>query len=277
MSDIKVVRHGPVMVTTINRPASNNSITIESWRDLLLALQEAERDDTIRVIVTRASGKSFSVGADLADVGAFGECSLNELFAKEFAAKSGMHCGAGGQLEHLGIGRWVLAATSIEKPWISSVNGVAAGGGMALALMSHFRVGSTHAKFTTAFSKLGIGPEMGLSATLPALVGRQKAMALLISARLVQAQEAHDIGLLDKLVDADKLEEETMAFAEQIASYAPLATRSILRSCSRALQEDIRRQLEIEWRDQNALLASQDCREGVMALMEGRKPLFTGH
>ena len=276
MSEVKVERNGAILVLSLDRPQSHNSITTESWRDLLLALQEGERDDAVRAIVLRAEGKSFSVGADTADIGAFGQCSLNELFAKDFAKKSGLHCGPGGPLEHLGIGRWVLAVTSIEKPWIASINGVAAGGGMALALMPHFRIGSTNARFTTSFAKLGIGPEMGLSATLPALVGRQRAIDLLISARVVKAEEAHAIGLLDRVVGPEDLHAETLVYAQEIASLPPLALRAILRSSSRNWRENIRQQLENEWNDQNILLATEDCKEGVAALIERRAPIFKG-
>ncbi len=276
MSEVKVERKGAILVISLDRPQSHNSITIESWSNLLLALREGERDEAIRVMILRAEGKSFSVGADTADVSSFGKCTLNELFANEFAKKSGMHCGPGGPLEHLGIGRWVLAATSIEKPWIASINGVAAGGGMALALMPHFRIGSTNAKFTTSFAKLGLGPEMGLSAMLPALVGRQMAMDLLISARVIEGDEAHQVGLLDRLVAPEDLESETYIYAEQIASMAPLAVRAVLRSSSRQWQDQIRPQIETEWRDQGILLTTEDCREGVAALLERRAPVFTG-
>lgn len=276
MADVDVERHGPVMVITLARPEQGNSLTGGCWLAILEALHEAERDRAVRVIVTRAKGKTFSVGADASDVGQFGQSTLNELFSREFSDWSGRQSGAAVELEPLGIGRWTLAAASIEKPWITAVNGVAAGGGMALSLMSHFRIGSTRAKFAAAFTKLGIGPEMGLSAILPAVVGRQTAMDLLLSSRLVKAQEAHQIGLIDQLVEPDALESETLRLAERIAKYAPLATSATIRACLRSWLHDIRRQLEVEWRDQNTLMKSDDCKEGAAALFRGRAAEFTG-
>lgn len=274
--DVRTERHGAILIISLNRPDRHNSISADAWRMMLTVLHEAERDDAVRVIVTRAEGQSFSVGADAGDLGGFGAGTLNDLFAENFAVRNGVHNGAGGRLEDQGIGRWIMTVAAVEKPWIAAVNGVAAGGGMALALLHHFRVGSALARFGTSFGRLGLGPEMGLSVTLPALVGRQRAMALLASSRIVDADEAHAIGLLDRLVAPDELDRETLAFADRLAAMAPLAVRAMLRACRRRWLADLRQGLMVEWRDQGRLFETEDCREGAAAMLEKRAPRYCG-
>ncbi len=264
------------MLITLNRPEANNSFNVSIFKSMLEPLHEAERDDRVKVIVTRAAGRHFSVGAEGSWLAGSGPQGLNETFSENTADKLGVHVGAAGAMEELGIGRWIYAVASIQKPMIASIQGAAAGGGFAIAMLHHFRIGSEKARFIAAFGKLGLGPEMGLSASLPAVVGRQRAMDILLNSPVIEGAEAHAIGLLDRLVSSGSLEEETLRYAGQLAALAPLAVRATLRQLSRTWLRDLRDQLEIEWRDQCLLFASADFREGVTAFMERRPPAFGG-
>jgi 2-(1,2-epoxy-1,2-dihydrophenyl)acetyl-CoA isomerase len=276
MTSVRTDRDAGVLYLTLDRPAANNSLSATVYAEMLGAMQDAERDPAVRVIVTRASGRNFSVGADAGNLDGYGRRGIAQTFDEDFADKIGIHTGAAGPLEALGIGRWVLAVTAIEKPWIASVQGAAAGGGFALSMLHHFRIASETARFTAAFGRLGLGPEMGLSATLPAACGRQKAMDIILSSRLVEAREAHAIGIADRLAAPELLEAETARFAGELAAMAPLAVRATLRQLRAQWQAELRAQLELEWRDQAVLFTSEDFAEGVSAFAGRRVPVFHG-
>ena len=276
MAVTKTDQQDGIFTLTLDRPTSHNSLNAAVYAEILDAIQEAERDDRVRVIVTRSEGRSFSVGADAGNLDGYAGRGLRQTFDEDFSRKMGMHTGPCGALEDLGVGRWVLAVARVEKPWICAVQGVAAGGGFALAMLHHFRIASEKARFTAAFSKLGLGPELGLSSTLPAICGRQAAMAILLSSRMIEAEEAHRLGIVDRLVPHDDLEEKTLEFAGELARAAPLAVRAVLRSLSRRWLIELREALEVEWRDQAVLFSSQDFAEGVSAFAERRSPQFHG-
>jgi enoyl-CoA hydratase/carnithine racemase len=276
MSDLLSERHGNVLVLTLNRPDANNSITADLYKGLLESLREASLDDRVRAVVTRAVGRNWCVGADARDLKRFPDIGLRSAWLETFAGRIGLDERTEQDTADIGIGRWVLAVTDFVKPWIASIGGAAAGGGLGLAALHHFRVASRTAKFTTAFGKLGLGPEMGLSATLPALVGRQAAMNLLLTSRLVDADEAARLGLIDSLVTDGSLDEKTMDFAEQIGAQAPKATRAVLRGQSVLWRGTLREHLAREWADQTELFASADFKEGVAAFLNHRPPHFKG-
>ena len=275
-TELIVERHGLIRVLTLNRPEAHNSITASLYEQLLQQLREAAEDVDTRVVVTRASGKSFCVGADGGDLERFASLGLHGSWAESFAGRIGLTPEDERLYGDCGIGAWVMAISEFQKPWIASIGGATAGGGLGLAALHHFRVASTNAKFTTAFGRLGLGPEMGLSATLPALVGSQIAMEMLCTSRLVDAEEAARTGLVDRLVSPENLEAETLSFARSLAEQSPLAIRAVLASQRREWREKLLEKLRSEWADQAPLFASEDFKEGIAAFKARRAPRFMG-
>ncbi len=165
----------------------------------------------------------------------------------------------------------------MSKPTIAAVNGVAAGAGMSLALACDVRVGSEAARFKTVFLERSLSPDSGMSFFLPRIVGYSRAVDLITTSRDVAAEEAYRIGLLDRLVGAESLIDEAMAFAEQMAVWPPMAVRSAKRVIQRNLQNDLRTALREEYNGLNyARKAPNDVRESRMSFVEKRAPNFTG-
>ena len=156
------------------------------------------------------------------------------------------------------------------------MNGAAAGGGFALAMLHDIRLASERATFTSAFVRIGLVVEMGLSYTLPRAIGLEAAMDMMYTGRSVGADEARTIGLVRRVVSHDRLMDETMAYAEQIAAQAPIAVQFAKRTLARSLDNSFLAQLELEWPYQVAAFDTDDAREGIAAFRERRPPRFSG-
>jgi 2-(1,2-epoxy-1,2-dihydrophenyl)acetyl-CoA isomerase len=184
----------------------------------------------------------------------------------------------GGKLDDvMWMGRFALALQAFDKPLIAAVNGVAAGGGMGLALAADLRVGSELSRFKTVFAERALGPDCGVSYFLPRIVGYSRAADLLMSCRMVDADEAYRLGLLDRLVSSSELLDAALALAAQIADGPPLA----LRIAKRTLQAGVDASLEQAVRHEaqgwaTAQKAVNDQAEAGRAFVEKRKARFTG-
>jgi 2-(1,2-epoxy-1,2-dihydrophenyl)acetyl-CoA isomerase len=178
--------------------------------------------------------------------------------------------------DRLGIGRETLAIRNYDKPMIAAVNGAAAGGGLALAMLHDIRLASERATFTSAFVRIGLVAEMGLTYTLPRAIGLEAAMDVMLTGRSVRADEALELGLVRRVVAHERLMAETMAVAEQIAAQAPIAVQFAKRALARSLENTFLAQLELEWPYQVAAFDTDDAREGISAFRERRPPNFRG-
>jgi 2-(1,2-epoxy-1,2-dihydrophenyl)acetyl-CoA isomerase len=178
--------------------------------------------------------------------------------------------------DRLGIGRETLAIGNYDKPMIAAVNGAAAGGGLALAMLHDIRLASERATFTSAFVRIGLVAEMGLTYTLPRAIGLEAAMDVMLTGRSVRADEALELGLVRRVVAHERLMAETMAVAEQIAAQAPIAVQFAKRALARSLENTFLAQLELEWPYQVAAFDTDDAREGIAAFRERRPPNFRG-
>jgi 2-(1,2-epoxy-1,2-dihydrophenyl)acetyl-CoA isomerase len=156
------------------------------------------------------------------------------------------------------------------------VNGAAAGGGLALAMLHDIRLASERGTFTTAFVRIGLVAEMGLSYTLPRAIGLEAAMDMIYTGRSVGAEEARAMGLALRVVPHDRLMAETMVYAEQIAAQPPIAVQFAKRILARSLDNSLVAQLELEWPHQVAAFDTDDAREGIAAFRERRPPRFSG-
>jgi enoyl-CoA hydratase/carnithine racemase len=254
-------REEHVAVVTLNRPEKLNALGRELQAELHEALDEAKNDDDIRVLVLTGAGRGFCSGADLTG----GPREERAPTQAELLDNYGW------------VGRQALAMYYFDKPVIAAVNGVAAGAGMSLALACDLRVGSENARFKTVFIERNLSPDSGMSFFLPRIVGVSRAADLIYTSRMVLAEEAHRIGLLDRVVAHDNLVEEAVALANQMTQWPPIA----LRASKRVLQHNVEAQLEeaLQYEVHGLTFgrkATNDAKESRRAFVEKRVPKYTG-
>ena len=248
-------RQDGVLVLTLNRPEKLNAITGELLDALYAALKEGEEDREVRALLLTGAGRAFSAGQDLTE---FGDRKPDyEAHLRRY-------------------NRVVEALSGLEKPLVVAVNGVAAGAGMSLALWGDLRLAAVGASFTTAFVRIGLVPDSGLSFLLPRLVGLAKAQELLLLSPRLSAEEALALGLVHRVVPAEKLMEEALSLAKELAqgptrAYA-LTKKLLLDTYRLSLTEA----LALEAVLQGQAGQTQDHEEGVRAFREKRPPRFQG-
>ena len=242
---------------TINRPEKLNALNDEVIAALGAAVERIDRDETVRgVILTGAGPKAFVAGADI------GELNQQGPFDGKRRAMAGQEIFS--RLERLG------------KPVIAAVNGFALGGGCELAMACHIRIASENAKFGQPEVKLGIGPGYGGSVRLPRLVGRGRALELLLTAQMIDAAEAWRIGLVNRVVPQEQLMTEATRTMTTIIENGPLAVRLCIESVLAGADMSEEDHLLLEANHFGLLASSADMREGMTAFLEKRKPLFKG-
>lgn len=267
--DVEVTRSGSVLWLRLNRPHRNNALGGTMFRDLLAAVRQADADDTVAAVVTSQVGPSWCVGGDIDDLGAIDDRTLPELWAgTDLGGEKGIAPLADPSTDDLGIGRWVLEFQRCEKPMIAAMNGQVAGGGLGLALLHDLRIASENATFTAGFTRIGLGPEMGISAALPRAVGEAVAFDMLLANRTLTAAEALAAGLVSRVVPAADLEATALEAATAIAACPPAAiaaTRGLVRTASRNAPEQVLRE---EWAVEIERFADPQFRSAVARLQE---------
>ena len=258
---------GRVALIRLNRPPQLNALTYRMLADIRRLVGEAEKDPEVTAIAFVGEGRGFCSGLDaevLRQTTAAGESRPSDRTGAERAETA--RADPPGMFSYLPF---------VSKPVISAVNGVAAGGGFILAMMSDLRFGSEAASFTTVFSKRGLIAEHGASWVLPRLVGPSRAMDLLWSSRRVTADEALRIGLLDRVVPQEALLESLVAYVDDLAAQiSPSAIAVIKSQVWRHLSEPLLPALADADRLTQAQLKHPDAYEGAMALIERRAPNF---
>ncbi|MGH9456847.1 MAG: enoyl-CoA hydratase/isomerase family protein [Thermoanaerobaculia bacterium] len=260
MAEIVFETRDGVAVVTLNRPDKLNALAGSMREDLVGALARAGEDETVRAIILTGAGRAFCAGGDIDAMRGMQERGDVEAFRALLDA---------GALV-------VQTIRSLPKIVIAMVNGVAAGAGCNLALACDFRIASTHAKLGETFVRIGLHPDWGGTWLLPRLVGPAKALEILATGRLVGAEEAAAIGIVDRLVPPERLEEETMALAKAIADGPPAVIADIKRAVHASAQNDLAAQLGLEKENQLRAFTAEDGREGVAAFSEKRAPKFRG-
>lgn len=244
-----------VATVEIHRPP-NNYIDVALVSALADACEALEADPACRAIVLCAEGKHFCAGA------AFGQ---------------GGEQASGERLQASDVYREAVRLLSTATPVVAAVQGAAVGGGLGLALLADFRVASPETRFWANFARLGFHHVFGMTVTLPALVGQQAARELLYTAKRVQGEEAHTVGLCDRLVPAERIRAAAHELAAKIAASAPLAVQSIRQTLTGDLVDRFRAATEREQAEQHRLMQTEDFQEGVLAASERRDPKFGGH
>jgi 2-(1,2-epoxy-1,2-dihydrophenyl)acetyl-CoA isomerase len=251
-----------VAAVTINRPQTYNALSMGTLKELTHAFKSAAKDDDIRAMILTGAGKGFSSGADLPELGA----NLDTVDITE-ALRQGLN---------------TLAKTmrGLEKPIIAAINGVAAGAGASLPLMTDYRIASTQASFVfAAFVNIGIIPDAGGTYLLQQLVGTGKALELYLTAdakNRVTAEQAHAYGIVNQVVEPDDLLSTATEFAEKLAKMPTKAIGWTKRAVYRAYERTLPDALEYEALMQGAAFRTEDFREGINAFLEKREPQFKG-
>ncbi|MEP7227276.1 MAG: enoyl-CoA hydratase-related protein [Gemmatimonadales bacterium] len=242
---------------TVNRPDKLNALNATVISELGDAVTRIETDAAVRGVILTGSGqKAFVAGADISELAAQGPL--------EGKARSIV-----GQLVFRRLER-------CGKPVIAAVNGFALGGGCELAMACHIRIAAEHAKFGQPEVKLGIGPGYGATARLPRLVGRGRALELLLTGGMIDAAEAYRIGLVNRVVPADKLLAESETLLRTVLENGPLAIRACLEAVDAGLDTGLDQALLLEANHFGLLSGTGDMREGTKAFLEKRKPVFRG-
>jgi len=250
------VRDGIAFVT-INRPDKLNALNDQVMAELGQAADRITSEDAIRgVILTGAGPKAFVAGADIADL-----------------AKQGPFDGKARALRGQGVLRRL---ETCGKPVVAAVNGFALGGGCELAMACHIRIASDTAKFGQPEVKLGIAPGYGGTQRLPRLVGKGRALQLILTGEMIDAAEAYRIGLVNKVVPAADLAAESEKLVRGILAMGPLAVRLSLEAVERGLDMSMDEGLLLEANHFGLLAATADMKEGLTAFLEKRAPRFAG-
>jgi enoyl-CoA hydratase len=255
--NLLIERDDAVLVVTINRPAVLNALNTQTLAELDAVIADARGDAGIRaVILTGAGEKAFVAGADI----------------KELAVQTPV---AG--REHARHGQAILdRLEALGKPVIAAVNGFALGGGCELAMACTIRLAADTAKFGQPEINLGLIPGYAGSQRLPRLVGRGRALELLLTGAQISAEEALRIGLVNRVVPAAQLMDEARALAKTLASKAPVAARYILESVAAGLEMPLAEAQDYEATLFGLIATTEDMREGTRAFLEKRKPVFQG-
>ena len=244
-----------VTTITLNRPDSLNALNSEMRRELLAVLKAAARDEAVRAVVLTGAGRGFCAGADLR--GGSGEREFRRVLSDEYNPL-------------------IEAIRGLPKPVVASVNGVAAGAGVSLALAADLVVASEEARFVPAFNRIALVPDSGLTRTLVRALGRHRAMEILLGERQLGADDAHAIGLVAAVVPADRLATAARELARRLAGGPTGAIGLTKRLVNASEDATLSRSLAVEAALQEVAGRGADHAEGVAAFAEKRDPRFGG-
>ena len=254
-----------VATITLNRPERMNAFSDALLREWADALRQCQVDEKVRVVVVTGSGRGFCAGADLKASG-----SEDRILRME------ANPGERRNFLRFSVHRVAQALQYMDKPYIAAVNGAAAGAGMDMCSMADIRIASDRARFSMSYANVGLVPGDGGAWLLPRIVGLQKALDLLWSAELFDAQEALQMGYVLRVVPHEKLMDETYAFAQKLASGPPIAMQLTKRLVYRGLNTSFPEALEAAQAAMTIAQSTEDAREGPLAFREKRKPRFKG-
>ncbi len=254
---IKLEKQGHIGILTVSRPEALNALNSEALTELAARAAEVRADEDIRVLIVTGEGKAFVAGADIAEM-------------KDLDAEAGRAFGLKGQAA-------LSAIEALPIPVIAAVNGFALGGGCELSLCADIRIASEKAKFGQPEVGLGITPGFGGTQRLPRVIGLSKAMELILTGRMIRADEALALGLVDRVTAPEELMAEAVKLAETIAANAPVAVRNskaaVRRFTGAALQSDLETEAELF----GACFATEDQKAAMGAFVsKAEKPGFTG-
>lgn len=253
---IKYEKMNGVAIIKINRPEALNSLNLEVLKAISKAVDLAEMDEEVQVLIITGEGRAFVAGADIEQMS-----TKTPLEANEFSSYGAMV---------------MRKIERMDKPSIAAVNGFALGGGCELAMACDMRIASDKAKFGQPEVGLGIMPGFSGTQRLPRLVGKAKAIELILTGDIINAETALSLGLVNRVTAPENLMEEVMTLASKIMKNAPLAVRYSNLAIKRGFDTDMESAIQIETEFFGRCFATQDQKEGMSAFLEKRKPRYQG-
>ena len=263
LQDLRYAQDGHIATITLDRPTSSNAYSMEMIASIERAFDQAQHDPEVRVVILTGSGKSFSAGGDV----------------KAMRDKSGMFEGGPGALRNrylADIHRVPKRLDRFDKPVVAAINGHAIGAGLDLTCMCDIRIAARGARFGSTFVKLGLVPGDGGAFLLSRVVGFPKALELMLTGRLMDCDEAEQMGLLHAVTEPEALMERARDKARQIAGNAPMAVQLTRRACYAAQHMTLDQALEAAATYQGIAQNTSDHAEGVEAMVAKRPPRFEG-
>lgn len=254
-----------VATITLNRPERMNSFSTElltEWED---AIRRSGEDDGVRAVIVTGAGRAFCAGADLQATGAQDRVLMAERNAGE--RRNSLR---------YSVHRVPQAIQYLDKPYIAAVNGAAVGAGMDMASMADIRIASEQARFGMSYVNVGLVPGDGGAWLLPRLVGVQKALDLIWTGELFNAEKALELGYVARVVPHERLMEEARAYALRLAEGPPVAVQLAKRLVYRAMYQSFPEALESAQAAMTIVQSTEDSKEGPRAFREKRKPDFQG-
>jgi enoyl-CoA hydratase/carnithine racemase len=250
--NILVKKNGHIATVTIDHPPAN-AWNLETMTQFEVVVDEIEKDKDVRAVVITGAGKCFSAGFDVSD------------------AANGAEIGAKGRALWQRIDR-------SSKPFIAAINGFALGGGLELAMCCHFRVMAEHSKNKIGLTELNLGiiPGWGGTQNLARIVGKSRALDMMLFSKRVEAKEALEIGLINQISTPENLIKDAMDLAGKLAERAPLAVAGVLDALSTGEYEGLNKGWEIEAKHTGIVSQSKDAMEGFTAFFEKREANFKG-
>jgi enoyl-CoA hydratase len=257
LANVLYKKQGAIAYVTVNRPKVLNALNAATWQDLRTAFEDAQNDPVVRgVILTGAGDKAFIAGADIS--------GLSQATAIDAERSSRFGQRILNLIENLG------------KPVIAAINGFALGGGCETAMACTIRIAVEHAKFGQPEVKLGLLPGGGGTQRLPRLVGKGRALQLILSGGLISAQEAYRIGLVNEVVQAADLIARAESILNEIAANAPIAVKYALDAVNQGMETSQNEGLALEASYFGLCAGTEDKKEGTSAFLEKRAPHFAG-
>lgn len=257
---------GHVAVITLNRPERLNALSTDLTTGLAEYIDRAWTDDGVRAVILTGAGRGFCSGQDIS----------GRTIADRGGADDRPPTIADRRHNLRGIQRVGRSVAQLDKPYLAAVNGAAAGAGMDLASMADIRFASSAAKFTQAYSRNAIIPGNGGCYFLPRIVGMAKALELLWTSRTFMADEALAMGYVSRVIEPEKLMEETLAFAQELAAGPPVAIQYMKQLAYKSQGVDLDTALNMAQWMQTIAASTEDAREGPRAIREKRPANFAG-
>jgi enoyl-CoA hydratase len=255
--NILLTFEGEIGILRINRPKSLNALNIETLKEIQMGIQEVKDHSNVKVLILTGAGeKAFVAGADIMEMK-----EMNSLQASQFS-----------NLGHLTLNM----IQDLDRPVIAAVNGFALGGGMEVALACDFIYASENAKFGLPEVTLGVFPGFGGTQRLPRLIGKGRAKELILTGKMVSAQEANQMGIVNRVVPQASLMEETKKVAAQIAGNGTVGVRLAKMVTDAGYNMDLEKACSLESYAFGISFATEDQKEGMAAFVEKRKPNFKG-
>jgi len=258
VSDLILEKRDGYGILTLNQPAKFNAVTAdmlcEGFKE---AFEKIQMDDDIRCVIITGEGRAFCSGFDVSGFDILQNPATRHEYLKVYSD-------------------FALWVRNLHKPLIAAINGMTAGMGLSIALLCDIRLASESSRFTAVRVIRGLLPDCGATYFLPRIIGLPKTLELMLSGKIIDAREAEKIGLVNRIVPAEKLMDEAKELAGEMAKGPPLALGLIRQATYAGMVNDLEQQLLCETTAQRRLFETQDCAEATAAFLKKRQPLFKG-